>query len=132
MANWARQGRWAMLAIATALWACKGNEKPAEQPPARDLSLAPAESTAQINDRPTDQPAAQPKTTQPKRSTPPRQRPTTQSQPESRPQPPAPAKVETPTLAGGTSIDLVATDTVTSRTNKKGEAVTATTTTAIN
>ena len=66
-----RAGRWlfnfaavvslALFVAAAVLWACGGGgEKTAEQPPARDLSLAPAESVARMNDRPMDQPAKQP------------------------------------------------------------------------
>ena len=62
MAKMGRQSQYALLIVAATLWACKGGEKPADQPPARDLSLAPAESVAKINDRPMDQPAAKPQT----------------------------------------------------------------------
>ena len=122
MANVSRQSQYALLIVAATLWACKGGEKPADEP-GRDLSLAPAESVAQMNDRPTDQPAAQPR--QQTRPPAPQPRPVTQ------PQPRQPAVVATPTVGEGTRIDLYATDTVTSRTNKKGEMVTATITTAV-
>ena len=130
MAMSGRQARYAVL-VAAALWACnRGSEKPADQPPARDLSLAPAESVAQMNDRPTDKPATQsrqPERTQPK---------TTPSKPApekpvevAKPKAPEPAK---PLMAGeGTRIDLVAHDTITSRTHKKGEAISATTASAV-
>lgn len=126
MAISGRHARYSLLLAATAFWACsRGGEKPAEQPPARDLSLAPAESVAQMNDRPTDQPAARPKQAQPP-ARPPAQRPATQP---AQPQPKAPEKA--PVVGEGTRIDLVATDTITSRTHKKGEAITATAASAV-
>jgi hypothetical protein len=128
MAKLGRQSQYALLIVAAMLWACKGGEKPADQPPARDLSLAPAESVAKINDRPMDQPAAQPQARPQPR--PPAQQP---RQPAAQPQPrPEPARVvETPTVGEGTSIDLAASDSLTSRSNKKGDAVTAVASAAI-
>ena len=125
MASTGRQGRYVLVMAAAAFWAC-GGDKPADQPPARDLSLAPAESVAQMNDRPADAPpAAQPR---PQQRPPVRQpaRPT-QSQTPAR----QPERVATPTVGEGTRIDLVATDTITTRTNKKGEMVTATAASAV-
>ena len=123
MANLGRQSQYALLIVAATLWACKGGEKPADQPPARDLSLAPAESVAKMNDRPMDQPTTKPQVK------PPAPKP---KQPAAQPQPkPQPAKVEPPKVSEGTSINLAATDTITSRTNKKGEMVTAVTSSAV-
>ena len=122
-----RQGGYALLVAAAALWACKGGEK-ADETPARDLSLAPAESVARMNDRPMDQPSTQPRQTTPRPNTQPRQ-PAVTNQP--RPQPRQPVVTATPTVGEGTSISLYASDTITSRTNKKGEMVTATTATAV-
>jgi len=68
MAISGRQGGYALVVAAAALWACKG-EKPADQP-ARDLSLAPAESVARMNDRPMDQPSTQPRQTTPRQTRP--------------------------------------------------------------
>jgi hypothetical protein len=127
MANLGRQSQYALLIVAATFWACKGGEKPADQPPARDLSLAPAESVAKLNDRPMDQPAAKPQTRPQTRPPAPRpKQPAAQSQPR-----PEPAKVEPPKVSEGTRIDLAATDTVTSRTNKKGEMVTAVASSAV-
>src|SRR5712692_1298269 len=106
-----RQAQYASLMAAALLWACGGGEKTADQPPARDLSLAPAESTAKLNDRPETQTAAQPKmAAQPKKPAP---KPATQ--PQTKAQPQRPAVAATPSLAEGTSIDLTATDTITTR-----------------
>jgi hypothetical protein len=128
MAISGRRAGYSLLLTATAVWACNRGEKPADQPPARDLSLAPAESVAQMNDRPTDQPAAQPKQTRPPVAKPPAQRPATQpAQPQPKPREPAKA----PVVGEGTRIDLVASDTITSRTHKKGEAITAKTASAV-
>jgi hypothetical protein len=128
MARSGRHARYALLLAATAWWACnRGGEKPADQPPARDLSLAPAESVAQMNDRPTDKPAAQPKPTQPKPPAPPSaQRPAAQPA-----QPKAKEPEKAPVVGEGTRIDLVASDTITSRTHKKGESVSATAASAV-
>jgi|SRR6185436_14047571 hypothetical protein len=127
MAIWGKQVRYAVLAAA-AFWACNKGEKPADQQPARDLSLAPAESVAKMNDRPMDQPATQPSqpARQPARQTPP---PRQTTQPATQPRAKAPEKA--PVVGEGTRIDLVASDTITSRTNKKGELVTATAASAV-
>jgi len=109
--------RLSAVAAALALWACGGGGEAAkDQEPARDLSLAPAESTRAINDRPAvNQPKA---TAQPRKPAPPPNR-NQPSQPPTRP--------ATPSVAEGTSIDLMATDSLNSRRNKKGDMVTATT-----
>jgi hypothetical protein len=113
--------RFAVAATAAFLVAC-GGEQPPEDETARDLALAPAESVATLNDQPAVQPpAAQPAPETP-RPTPPRQAPAQQTP---RPAPVAPAS---PTLGLGTTITLAASDTLTSRHNKKGETVTATAT----
>lgn len=107
------------LGLAAAFWACGGGEAANETPEqGRDLSLAPAESVATLSDRPAAQPATQPPATQPAQ---PRTQP-----PAPRPQPPAPLR-----LSEGTSIDLMASDSLNSRKNKKGEAVMATSASAI-
>lgn len=104
------------------LVACGGEQPPADET-ARDLSLAPAESVATLNDQPDAAPSTppaeqpvQPRATTPRQSPPPRQPAA---------QPSAPASL---TLGEGTMITLAASDTLTSRHNKKGETVTATTT----
>src|SRR5438270_13793093 len=119
MAKMGRQSQYALLIVAATLWACKGGEKPADQPPARDLSLAPAESVAKINDRPMDQPAAQPQTKSQVRPPAPKpKQPAAQPQPQPKPQP---AKVEAPKISEGTRLSLAAPDTITSRLNKQGD-----------
>jgi hypothetical protein len=110
--------RFAPAALAAILVAC-GGEQPPEDETARDLALAPAESVATLNDQPAVQPpAAQPAPETPRR-TPPREAPVRQT--------PTPAPVA-PTLGEGTTVGLAASDTLTSRHNKKGETVTATAT----
>jgi hypothetical protein len=114
--------RFAVAATAAFLVAC-GGEQPPEDETARDLALAPAESVATLNDQPAAQPpAAQPAPETPRRTPPPREAPTRQTPP------PAPVAPAPPTLGDGTRIALAASDTLTSRHNKKGETVTATAT----
>jgi len=80
---------------------------------ARNLTLAPADSSAAMRDAPATPPAAATQTT-----TPPPSRPAVE-----RPRPPAaPATL---TLAAGSHFDMAATDTITSRTAKAGDAFTA-------
>jgi len=80
---------------------------------ARNLTLAPADSSAAMRDAPATPPAAVTQTT-----TPPPSRPAVE-----RPRPPAaPATL---TLAAGSHFDMAATDTITSRTAKAGDAFTA-------
>src|SRR6267143_5907472 len=114
--------RMSAVAAALARWACGGGGEAAKQDQPRDLSLAPAESTRALNDRPAaDQPkqATQPKT-QTRRPPPPPPKTQTQT-------PPPPSRPATPSVAEGTSIELTATDSLNSRRNKKGDMVTATT-----
>ncbi|HWP37335.1 MAG TPA: hypothetical protein VNL18_07240 [Gemmatimonadales bacterium] len=116
--------RWSVTTavFVAAAWACGGGEQAGQDETARDLSLAPAESVATLS----DQPATEPQTTP---SQPPAPRPQPQTQPQTRPrtepaQPPArPAPLS---LEEGTTVELWAADTLTSRHNKVGEAVTAT------
>lgn len=104
------------LGLAAAFWACGGGESGQQTQQGRDLSLAPAESTAKLS----DQPATQPPAAQP-----------TATQPTAQPKAPAAKPAAPAMLATGTTINLMASDTLTSRHNKKGEAVTATTASAI-
>ena len=102
-----------------ALSACqKGQEQSqATDSTARNLTLAPAESTAAMRDVP-DQ---NQKTTPPPVVQPPAQRPpVTRPTPPAPPRPPAMAR-----LAVGTKMDIAATDTISSRTAKVGDAFTA-------
>src|SRR5512143_743464 len=79
------------LGLAAAFWACGGGESGQQTQQGRDLSLAPAESTARLS----DQPAAQPSAAQPT---------TPAAQPKAAaPKPAAPAM-----LATGTTINLTA------------------------
>jgi hypothetical protein len=100
----------------------------------RDLELAPADSTATLNDQPAVEPQQQAPAPQPTTSTPPRQNPRPSTP---RPQNPTPDPVATnPTpqrpvaaaplvLPAGTAISATATDSITSQRNKVGETVTA-------
>ncbi len=109
-----------LVGVAATMWACgRGQSGQQEAQQGRDLSLAPAESVAALNDQPAAaaqpaQPAAaQPApVTQPKRTTTP-----TKARPK-----PAPASM----LAEGTTLGLTATDSINSRHNKKGDPVMAT------
>lgn len=80
---------------------------------ARDLTLAPTESTSAMRDVPANPPAAQPRTA------PPATRP-----PAARP-PAPPARPATHTLSAGAKIDIAANDTISSRTSKPGDTFTA-------
>ena len=75
---------------------------------ARNLTLAPAESSAAMRDMPATPPPTPPVTA-----------------PVTRPRPPAPAAPTTLTLPAGTHFDMAAADTITSRTAKTGDAFTA-------
>ncbi len=91
-------------------------ERPPEDPADRDLSLAPAEAGAAIDDQPAtppDAPAAQ--TPAP-----------AARQPAPRPAPPPQPRVVSLVVPTGTDITLFARDTLTSRHNRKGEEVIAT------
>ena len=79
---------------------------------ARNLTLAPAESSAAMRDMPATPPP-----------TPPATAPVTR--PVERPRPPAPAAPTTVTLPAGAHFGMAATDTITSRTAKPGDAFTA-------
>ena len=99
----------ALLATLALLSACTRGENAsnAADSTARNLTLAPAESTAAMRDMPATPPAP-PVTAPVSRPTPPR--------------PPAPATL---TLGAGTHFDMAALDTITSRTAKPGDPFTA-------
>lgn len=78
----------------------------------RDLQMSPADSSADLNDRPTSPPPA---------STPSTQRPTTP-----RPTTPSTPAATGRSLAAGTTIQTNATTQISSRNNKAGETLTAT------
>jgi len=79
---------------------------------ARNLTLAPADSSAAMRDMPATPPA----------TTPPVTAPVTRPKPPAPRVPPAPSTV---TLASGSHFDMAATDTITTRTAKVGDPFTA-------
>src|SRR5262245_21049541 len=105
------------LAIIATIAACglsacqKQDQAQTSDSTARDLTLAPTESTTAMRDVPANPPAA-----------PPAVRP-----PAARPPapPPAPARPATRTLSAGAKLDLAANDTLSSRTSKTGDAFSA-------
>ena len=100
-------------AVAVGLGACqKGQQQSqATDSTARNLTLAPAESTAQMHDVATNPPA-------PARTPPP--------PPPTRPNPPPPPpKPAMARLSAGTTVDIAAADTISSRTAKPGDPFTA-------
>lgn len=108
----------AALAIGAAalLWGC-GGESGSDDAEVRDLSLAPAESIAALNDAPQSTPAPQPagrQTAAPSTAAP----STTRTPP---PAAPAPRS-----LAAGTVLTLVASDSISNRTHAPGDPVSAT------
>ncbi len=111
--------RIAILAsvVVFAASACqKGQEQSqASDSTARNLTLAPAESTAAMHDVP-DQ---NQKTTPPPVTHPPAQRPTRTNPP------PPPARPAMARLPVGTTMDIAAADTISSRTAKTGDAFSA-------
>ncbi len=119
---------------ALAVMACGGEKQPPADQTMRDLSMAPAESVAALNDQPAQgqQPAAQP-AGQPGQNTLP---PAAPRPAQAAPRQPTPSATASPTSATrtvgeGTILTLAASDTITSRHNKKGETVVATSTAAI-
>lgn len=111
--------RLAIIATLTALSlsACqKRDQASTTDSTARDLTLAPTESTTTMRDVPANPPPSSPRTNPPA-TRPPAARPPAP--------PPAPARPATRTLSSGTKIDIAANDTISSRTSKPGEAFTA-------
>ncbi|KPJ98527.1 MAG: hypothetical protein AMS20_16350 [Gemmatimonas sp. SG8_28] len=112
--------RTSALAIGAAalLWGC-GGESGSDDTEVRDLSLAPAESIAALDDAPQSAPAPQQggqQTAAPSTAAPPRTPPRT-----SPPAPPAPMS-----LAAGTVVTLTASDSISTRTHAAGDVVYAT------
>src|SRR2546426_5402024 len=109
------QKHWSYLAVALAAtaFACVKGEQSAQRADstARNLTLAPAESSAAMKDVPAAQPA-QPE----KKATPPATKAPT----------PKPAAPTTLTLAAGTRVGLTASDSISTRSAKAGDAFTAT------
>lgn len=85
---------------------------------ARNLTLAPAESSGQMHDAP----AREPQPTPPPQTRPPAQR--NQTQPRT-PPPAPPARPAAMSLGAGSKIDVAANDTISSRTAKAGETFSA-------
>ena len=97
------------LATATLLGCVKGETSQSSDSTARNLTLAPAESTAALKDVPAR--AAEPAKAAPQKRAP-------------KP-PPKPAPPTTLTAAAGTRVPLAASDTITTRHAKAGDAFTA-------
>src|SRR3989454_652153 len=108
------QKHWSYLAVALAAtaFACIKGEQSAQQADstARNLTLAPTESSAAMKDVPAVQP------TQPEKKA-------TTPAPKAAPKPAAPTTL---TLAAGTRVGLAASDSISTRSAKAGDAFTAT------
>jgi len=105
-----------MTAVATlAVAACAKGDKTAQQPAdstARNLTLAPTESSGAMRDVPANPPPSTPSTSAaPPRSQPPAKKPSTSTTP------PAPA---TRTAAAGTFVDVAISDTLSTRSTRAG------------
>lgn len=110
------------VAAVVAVAACAKGERAAQQPAdstARDLTLAPTDSTATLRDVPAPNATPEPA---PTKTAPPPSRPPA---PKPRPAPAAPAAPATRTAAAGTMLDLAVSDTLSSHTTKVGDAFTA-------
>src|SRR3989454_296817 len=109
------QKHWSYLAVALAAtaFACVKGEQSAQRADstARNLTLAPTESSAAMK----DVPAAQPTRPEKKAPTPAPKAPA-----------PKPAAPTTLTLAAGTRVGLAASDSISTRSAKAGDAFTAT------
>jgi len=101
--------------------ACKRGDQASQSSDstARNLTLAPAESTGQMH----DVPARQPNPPAPPQSRPPAQRNQT-TQPRTNP-PAPPAAAAMMSLSAGSKVDVAANDTISSRTAKVGQIFTA-------
>ena len=104
-----------MTAVATlAVAACAKGDKSAQQPAdstARNLTLAPTESSAAMHDVPANPPPSTPRTSAaPPKSQPPAKKPST----------PAPSAPATRTAAAGTFVDVAISDTISTRNTRAG------------
>lgn len=109
---------WGLVVAVVAAAACTKGDNAAQQPAdstARNLTLAPSDSSAALHDVPA--PTAQPPATPP--ASPPPSRP-----PAPKPKP-APAAPATRTAAAGTFVDLAVSDTLSSHFTKAGDGFTA-------
>ena len=114
---------WGLVMAVLAASACAKGDKTAQQPAdstARNLTLAPTESSAALHDVPA--PTAQPPATPP--ASPPPSRPPA-PKPKPAPAAPAPAAPATRTAAAGTFVDLAVSDTLSSHFTKAGDPFTA-------
>ena len=114
-----KRATWMTAVAILAVAACAKEDKNAQQPAdstARNLTLAPTESTAAMHDVPANPAPANPRTS----AAPPKSRPpvTKPSQTTRAPaQPPAPA---TRTAAAGTFVDVAMSDTISTRNTRAG------------
>src|SRR3989449_6643652 len=104
----------AALATAALLGCVKGETSQSSDSTARNLTLAPAESTAALKDVPAR--AAEPAKAAPQKAAPEKRAPKPL---------PKPAVPTTLTAAAGTRVPLAASDTITTRHAKAGDAFTA-------
>ncbi len=113
------------VAIASALLllaACsKSADKPAQADSQRDLQLAPADSSAALNDAPAPKPAEAPAPAPAPAPKPPAPKPAAAPAPK-----PKPAEPATVSLGAGTEVRSAAVDTISSRHHKAGETFKAT------
>lgn len=118
-----KRATWMTAVAVLAVAACAKGDKSAQQPAdstARNLTLAPTDSSAAMHDVPANPPAATPATS----AAPPKSRPpaTKPAQPTRAPAPPpAPA---TRTAAAGSFVDVAISDTLSTRTTRAGAAFT--------
>jgi hypothetical protein len=115
-----KRATWMTAAAMLAVAACAKGDKSAQQPAdstARNLTLAPTDSSAALHDVPANPPATPATSAAPPKSRPPATKPT---QP-THTTPPAPA---TRTAATGTFVDVAVDDTISTRSTKAGAAFT--------
>ena len=112
--------RTSALAIGAAvlLWGC-GGEGSTDDTEVRDLSLAPAESIAALNDAPQSTPAPQQGGRQPAA-------PSTAAPPRAPTRTPPPAPPAPRSLSAGTVLTLTASDSISNKTHAAGDPVSAT------
>jgi len=114
---------WGLVMAVLAAGACAKGEQAAQHPAdstARNLTLAPSESSAALHDVPAS--TAQPPATPP--TTPPPSRPPA-AKPKPTPAPSAPAAPATRTAAAGSFLDLAVGDTLSSHFTRVGDTFTA-------
>ncbi len=108
-----------LVASSLVFAACGNGGNGESEDEARDLTLPPPAAISAIDDEPEPEPE--------RPAPPPRPAPRREPEPEPEPEVVEPEpEPEPPSLAAGTTISLVATDTVTSRSNHTGDSVSAT------